>query len=241
MLLEIMQEYLDKLQETLITDFPGHLQCLILYGSWAKGTAKKDSDIDLLAVFDRADGEMRRKVWEVAQNVGREVTIVVADLEEFSSEINPIYTAIKKEGKVIWGKADLSVHPDPPPVKYAKFFKRSEEFESQKIRIAKDLIDKGYHSGVMELCYVASKHAIQAALAMKGEGYSSKVAILMPLAQKYLGNEIAEAFKRLFDLYVKSEYGMETISGEEAKKAVEYAKVIWKVYSNGAAGSSPRQ
>ena len=78
--------------------------------------------------------------------------------------------------------------------------------------------------GIADFCFVASKHAIQAVLAMKGEGYSSKVAVLLPLTGKHLGKEIAEAFRKLFELYTKSEYGMESLTEEEARLALEHAK-----------------
>ena len=89
---------------------------------------------------------------------------------------------------------------------------------------------KNLASVIAEFCFVGSKHAIQAALAMKGEGYSSKVFVLLPLTEKYLGREIASVFRSLFGLYIKSEYGMESLTDEEAKLAIEYAKKIIGVY-----------
>jgi len=64
------------------------------------------------------------------------------------------------------------------------------------------------------------------ALAMKGLGYSSKVAVLLPLAKEHLGSDVADRFKRLFDIYIKSEYGMEFLTEDEARLAVECAKEI---------------
>lgn len=102
----------------------------------------------------------------------------------------------------------------------------------QKVKMAEDIL-KGHPSyGAVDLCFVASKHAIQITLAMKGLGYSSKVAVLLPLAEKYLGREIAETFRRLFDLYVKSEYELEFLTEKESKLAVEYAKKVMEVYGS---------
>jgi len=86
-------------------------------------------------------------------------------------------------------------------------------------------------SGTAELCFGASKHTIQASLAMKVKGYSSKVAVLLPLTEEYLGREIALVFRKLFELYIKSEYGMEFLTDEETKLAIEYAKKIFGVYT----------
>lgn len=69
-------------------------------------------------------------------------------------------------------------------------------------------------------------------MAMKGQGYSSKIAVLRPLAERYFGKEIAEAFRKLFGLYIKTEYGLEFSTNEEAKLAVEYSKEILKVYES---------
>ncbi|GAB4543843.1 MAG: hypothetical protein Fur0020_13330 [Thermodesulfovibrionia bacterium] len=42
-----------------------------------------------------------------------------------------------------------------------------------------------------------------------------------------------EKFKRLFELYIKSEYGIEFLTVEESKLAIKYAKEILKVcYKN---------
>lgn len=118
-----------------------------------------------------------------------------------------------------------------PHIKYAEFFERSKEFEMQKVKIAEDILSEHPDYGTAELCFVASKHAIQSALAMKGIGYSSKVTVLLPLTKEHLGKEIVEAFKKLFDLYTKSEYGIEFLTEEEARLAIEYAKKILEVYN----------
>ncbi len=93
---------------------------------------------------------------------------------------------------------------------------------------------RGMGSGIADFCFIASKHAIQAVLAMHGEGYSSKVAVLLPLAEKRLGKDIAATFRKLFELYIQSEYGMESLTEEEARRAVEYAKRIFSVYAEAA-------
>jgi len=231
---QILKTILGGIQKNLVEKFRHNFECLILYGSWVKGTAHADSDIDLLVLFDRIDKEMEKSVRDIERSISaeRSITIIPSSLEDFKNERIPLYTAVKREGKIIYGNADLSINPEPPEIKYSGFFKKSYEFETQKIRVAEELLEKDLlTSGIVDLCYVASKHAIQAALAMKGEGYSSKVAVLLPLAAKYFGNEIAERFERLFGIYIKSEYGMGFLTKEEAGMAIEYAKVIQGVYT----------
>lgn len=223
---------IEKLKERLIEKFQDNLKCLILYGSWAKDTASEYSDIDLLAIFKKVDGELRKSVWDITRGITTEkfISIVISTEEDFKKEKIPLYTAVKKEGKIIWGNIDLTLNPEPPEIKYAEAFKKSKEFETDKVKIAEDILKDHPSYGTADLCYIASKHAIQMALAMKGFGYSSKVSVLMPLVREYLGNEVAENFQKLFELYIKSEYGEECLTDEESRLAMEYAKEVLKVY-----------
>lgn len=230
-----IEHQIEIIRENLVARFQDDLVGLVLYGSWAKGTARKDSDIDLLAVFCRIDRETERSLYDIAREAvkDRDITIVPSSLDDFQKESVPFYTAAKREGKLIYGRLDLSVNPAPPHVKYAGFFKRSFEFESQKIEMAEQFYSENHlTAGLIALCFVAAKHAIQAALAMRGEGYSSKVAILLPLAEQYFGREIADEFEELFRLYIKFEYGMEWPIREEAGAAIGHAKAIQKVYAS---------
>ncbi len=226
---------LEDIKKNLTERFRENIRCLILYGSWAKGLAREDSDIDLLVVFEAMNKETGKVIHEIESHIDgeRNITIVPTNLEDFRKERLPLFTAVKREGKVIYGDLDLSINPESPKIKYSEFFKRSFEFESQKVRIAEELLEKDLASGVADLCFVASKHAIQAALAMKGVGYSSKMIILLPLTEKYFGKEMAEAFKKLFHLYIKSEYGLEFLTDEEARLVVKCAREILEVYESG--------
>ena len=230
MIFESISGTLEKIIKALATKFENRLKCLILYGSWAKGNAREDSDIDLLAVFNHVDAEVRKVTQDLSWVDEREITLLIAGVDEFQNEKLPLYTAIKREGRIIWGDADLSVYPDPPELKYSQFFERSREFEARKVEMAEKLLEKNFRSGIPEICFIAAKHAIQAALAMKGEGYSSKMAVLLPLTEKYFGKEISEAFQRLFAIYMKTEYQLQDLSEEEAGLVLGYAKEILKVY-----------
>lgn len=221
---------LEKIQKNLLEKFGHNLKCLILYGSWAKGIATEDSDVDLLAVFEAEHEKVRKEITELSWKEEREVTLLTCNAEDFQKEKIPLYTAIKREGRIIWGEVDRKISPDPPAAKYEDFFRKSKEFESHKVEMAEWLLEKDFITSIPDYCFIAAKHAIQAALAMKGEGYSSKVVVLHPLVQRYFGLEIAGAFQKLFGLYRKAEYDFDSISREEAKTAIEYAREILKVY-----------
>lgn len=227
----IINKTIEDIRKRLLERFSDNLKCLILYGSWAKGTAHEDSDIDLLVILNNADDKTRRLLYKIERDIAEDksITLLSSSIEAFQRERIPLYTAIKKEGKIIMGDIDITLNPELPHIKYAEYFEKSKEFETKKVRMAENIINEYPSYGSADLCFVASKHAVQMALAMRGIGYSSKVAVLLPLAKENLGEAIADKFKRLFELYTKSEYGIESLSQEEARLAIEYAKEILSV------------
>ena len=217
-----------KLKERFLHD----LKCLILYGSWAKGTARDYSDIDMFVLFERIESDTGKILYEIVRDIesARSITLVPASMEDFQKEKNPLYTAVKREGKILWGDADFTINPEPPEVKYAKYFEKSRELETKKVKMAESILKEHPDYGSADLCFVASKHAIQMALAMKGIGYSSKMAVLLPLAKEHLGKDVAMKFKKLFDLYIKAEYDIEFLTEEEKKLSLEeHAREILRV------------
>ncbi len=100
--LDAIKDILNGVQKDLTEKFQDS-RCLILYGSWAKGVAHKDSDIDLLAVFERADRDSREFLHKIEWDATTEksITIVPASVDDFQKEKVPLYTAVKREGKVI--------------------------------------------------------------------------------------------------------------------------------------------
>lgn len=228
----MISKEIGKIQQNLASKKLHNIKAVILYGSWVKGTAREDSDVDLLAIYRRRDKKAVEVVDKLANEIGsdREFTIIHASIKDFEREKLPLYTAAKKEGKVIHGNVDVSISKVAPSVKYAEFFEKSREFESCKVELAQKLLLDGLSSGVVDYCFIASKHAIQAALAMRGKGYSSKMDVLLPLAKECFGENIFSKFKKCFEIYKKSGGLSVEISGEEAKSAVKCAKEVIKVY-----------
>ncbi len=226
----VVEEILEKIQRDLMKRFGGNLKCLVLYGSWAKGTAREDSDIDLLAIFDTVDEKVRKEVTELSWMEGREVTLLTSSVEDFQREKIPLYTAIKREGSIIWGDVDRKISSDPAGVKYEEFFRKSQEFESHKLEMAEWLLERDFFSSIPEYCFIAAKHTIQAALAMRGEGYSSKMAVLLPLTERHFGYQVAAALRKLFQLYQTADKKFDSISRDDARSALEQAREVLQVY-----------
>ncbi len=211
-----------------------NFKALILYGSRAKENARDDSDIDLLLVVEHLDSKTRKLIEKIRHCINSDQFISLTSVTEkdFIKEKVPLYTAVKREGKIIGGDINLSENPQPPKLKYKEFFLKSKEFETRKVRMAEEILKEHPSLMSIDLCYIAAKHSIQAVLAMKGAGYSSKVNVLMPLARKYLGPEITTEFGKLFQLYVRTEYSMEFLTEKESRNAVKLARTIMKVYEN---------
>jgi len=82
---------------------------VILFGSWARGEAKWDSDLDMAVVMpDAAEArlaEVRRALRHKLEAVPMTIDLVMATEEtanRFRSEINSIYYRILTEGKVAY-------------------------------------------------------------------------------------------------------------------------------------------
>lgn len=228
-----LQGDLKKIIRILRNKFGYNLQALILYGSWIKGNAREDSDIDLLVIFKSKRKDLIRKIYTLTGKMGleRDVSLVSASVKEFEKETIPLYTAVKREGQIIYGKVDLTFNPEPPQTKYRDFFTRSANFEGEKIKTAEHLMEKGISSGI-EFCCIASKHAIQAGLAMKGIGFSSKFSELANWAEKYFGKELADVFRTIFGLYIKAEYNLQDLNKQENLLSIRNAKrILREIYS----------
>jgi len=133
-----IQGDLKEVIRILRNKFGCNLQTLILYGSWIKGLAREDSDIDLLAIFNSKIEDLVRKVHMLVgkMRLERDISLVSASVKEFEKETIPLYTAVKREGQIIYGKVDLILNPEFSQIKYRDFFRRSADFEGEKIKTA---------------------------------------------------------------------------------------------------------
>ena len=55
----------------------------VIYGSWAQGTRRPDSDIDVLVIGDASLRELRRAVRPIGKAVGRTIDVTVLSQGEF--------------------------------------------------------------------------------------------------------------------------------------------------------------
>ena len=100
---EILKKYVEDVREI----YGENLRTIILYGSYARGDFKPDSDIDLMILVDLSDDEIKRKGhvlsdltfdYNFANNL--EIMPIVKNLDHFNKWIRayPFYNNVKNEG-----------------------------------------------------------------------------------------------------------------------------------------------
>jgi predicted nucleotidyltransferase len=89
-----------------LTEALGQPVKVIMYGSQARGDAKKYSDIDLFVVVpalsDQTYNLLLDIAWEVGFDAGKLISIVPAEKRELKLlSVSPFYRAVQKEGIVV--------------------------------------------------------------------------------------------------------------------------------------------
>jgi len=81
---------------------------VVLFGSRARGDAKKDSDWDLLILIDsmnirESEDLFRDKIYDLELETGEIISMFVYNNKDWNSrhKITPLYKSIKKEGVVL--------------------------------------------------------------------------------------------------------------------------------------------
>ena len=96
-----------KAQASLLSEFP--VESVMLFGSYARGNALKDSDIDLFVLTSRPlsyreRGKMYDKVFPINLEHDTLISLLIASREEWESPIwsqLPVFADVRREGKEI--------------------------------------------------------------------------------------------------------------------------------------------
>jgi predicted nucleotidyltransferase len=96
-----------RLRESLQERYGAAVEAVILYGSYARGEATEDSDIDLLVVVDdRLDPWKVRDslddfLLDVLLNTDRVVSVIVAPKEHYEQYQSPFAVNVRREGILV--------------------------------------------------------------------------------------------------------------------------------------------
>ena len=100
-------ELLNEVRSRLETAFHARLRGIVLYGSEARGTARPDSDIDLLVLlggpvdFGRDLETAIDALYTLSVAIGRRISAVPVDAQEYQSVECPLYQAAHREGVAV--------------------------------------------------------------------------------------------------------------------------------------------
>ena len=111
---ETMQSLMEKYIAEIKKIYGLCLQKIILYGSYARGDFKVDSDVDLMILLDISDMELKAYSQQLSYmtydfNLDNDIDIkpIAKSEAHFKkwSENYPFYATIQKEGVILYGTA----------------------------------------------------------------------------------------------------------------------------------------
>ena len=101
---------LDQYTEILQKIYGKHLKKVILYGSYARGDYRDDSDIDIMILTTLTDEEIEKTepmlfdlAFDFQMDYGVDISVVVKNKDQFEYWLGalPFYNNVKKEGIVL--------------------------------------------------------------------------------------------------------------------------------------------
>ncbi|MEM2925720.1 MAG: nucleotidyltransferase domain-containing protein [Methanocellales archaeon] len=108
------------------------IKACILFGSHARGTAKPESDIDLLILTKTLSEELERRIVEhcskESSEIGRKIMPTIMSIKEFKSKLkenDPFALNIKKEGVILYGSFQRSFGASRVLAKGSRVFGKS--------------------------------------------------------------------------------------------------------------------
>jgi predicted nucleotidyltransferase len=97
--------YLSEAVDRIVRKF--HPIRIILFGSWARGSAREDSDLDLLVVLPEVEHK-RKAAIQIGNSlsnlpIGKDIIVTTPeDIEKYGKTVGDILLPALEEGKVIY-------------------------------------------------------------------------------------------------------------------------------------------
>ncbi len=106
----LMEQYVEQVRQI----YGSHVQQIILYGSYARGDFRPDSDIDIMILLDMSDLELKAYSQNLSYmtydfNLDNDLDIkpIAKSQEHFNKWVEnyPFYTNVHNEGVLLYGVA----------------------------------------------------------------------------------------------------------------------------------------
>lgn len=111
--IENIKSITNDLNQSLKLIYGEKLKNLILFGSYARGDAHKNSDIDFLAVIDSKDvpfdpckeiDMMNDAIYEMVLKYDIAISVIPVSEYQYLNSPNPLFINVKNEGIAAWTK-----------------------------------------------------------------------------------------------------------------------------------------
>lgn len=106
----LLQQYVNEIQKI----YGSHLKRVILYGSYARGDFRKDSDVDIMILLDISDIEAKAyfdRLVDITFDFNMEHDLDIKPIAKSEAHFRkwvvnyPFYANINKEGVMLYGSA----------------------------------------------------------------------------------------------------------------------------------------
>lgn len=106
----LIERYVSEIQKIYGT----HLSKIILYGSYARGDFRKDSDVDILILLDLSESDVKvygQQLSYMTYDFNLDNDLDIKPIAKSEKQFNrwvvnyPFYSNIKKEGVILYGAA----------------------------------------------------------------------------------------------------------------------------------------
>jgi uncharacterized protein len=104
---ELLKKILMSFKKDIRRLYPNNLNALVLYGSYARGTAKFESDVDLLLVLNELKSPYREitntstLTTDYLLKYGINISLLPTDRERFSKSDLSFYRNVRQEGVLL--------------------------------------------------------------------------------------------------------------------------------------------
>ena len=111
---KIMQNLIEQYVEAVKKIYGSHVRQIILYGSYARGDYREDSDVDIMILVDMSDLELKvygQQLSYMTYDFNLDNNLDIKPIAKSEAHFNkwsvnyPFYSNIHKEGVVLYGAA----------------------------------------------------------------------------------------------------------------------------------------